>query len=129
MGLFKRKEKQQIEEKQIDRNEKRYIIPYSRHFKGFKIFHVVVYGNDETETNSKLLCERDISNSTFEFICFNEDTKHFQGRMCAIYIDGLKAGVIFDNEQIKQIENGQILKIHVEKKGDYRFTYFVKYAD
>lgn len=129
MGLFKRKEKQQIEEKQIDRNEKRYIIPYSTHFKGFKIFPVIVYGNNETEKNNELLCNKEILNPTFEFICFNEETNHFKGRMCLIYIDGLKAGAIFDNEQIKQIENGHILKVHVEKKNDYRLRFFVKYAD
>ena len=49
--------------------------------------------------------------------------------MCCVYIDGLKVGAIFDEEQIKHIENGQIIKIHVEKKNALRFTYFVKYIE
>lgn len=129
MGLFKHKETKQSEQKQIDRNEKRYNISYSTHFKGFKTFPVVVHGNEETEKNNKLLLNNDFSNSVFEFVCYDENTQKYNGRVCNVFIDNLKVGSVFDEEQIKQIETGQIVKIHVEKKNNERLTYFVKYAD
>jgi hypothetical protein len=129
MGLFNRKQKTIEQKQEFEKDEKKYIIPYSKGWRGFKKFPVVVYGDEETENNNRILCKQDVSNCTFEFVCFNEKTIYYDGRMCLIYIDGVKVGAIYDNEQIQQIENGQIEKIHVENKTDYRFSYFVKYKE
>ena len=130
MGIFKRKTKEVEEKQEFERNEKRYILPYSKNFRGFKRFAFVVFGDETSEQNNKQLLNNDFSNCTFEFVCFNCETKYFKGRMTNIFIDGLKIGAIFENEQISDIENGQIEKIHVEKDiNRERLTLFVKYKE
>ena len=127
MGIFKRKQNK-IEE--IKTDEKKYIIPYSKGFKGFKRFPFVVHGDEISEQNNKKILNNDISNSDIEFICFNCKTSKFDGRLTQIFIDGLQIGAIFENEQINLIENGQIEKIHFEKDlTRERLILFVKYKE
>ena len=130
MGLFKRKEKQQIEEKpKLNRNEMHYIIPYSKNFRGFKKFGVSVYGNETSEKNNKELLNKDLSKSKFEFVCFNS-FEHYIGRMAILYIDGLQVGAVFDNDLLSDIENRRIEKIHTEPKElNERLIFLVKYKE
>ncbi len=127
MGLFKKKEKEpQTQTKISEENKKIYIIPYSKHFKGFKNFPVVVFGNDVSMENSEKLYNCDVSNYEFKFVCLNSYNNN--GRFAFVYINNMQVGSVFDIEQINAIENGRIEKIHVEKKeNDKRFSFFVKY--
>lgn len=117
--LFKKKEKSSID-------EKRYVIPYSKNYRKFKHFIVSVHGNNLAEKNNSILLNKDLSNSQFEFVCFNYDN----GRMAQLLIDGMIVGAVFENEQIQAIENGLIEQIHSEIKQEQgRLTFFVKYKE
>lgn len=115
MGLFKKKP-----------IEKTYQIPYSSHFRGFKHFIVNVYKNPEAEKNNRFFINIDLSDSIFEFCCF--DTQY--GRKAKVLIDGKEVGTISDPEQIESIEKGMIKEIHAHKKdNEERLTFFVKYKE
>lgn len=128
MGLFFKKTKKEIiaNPEEIITNKKNYPIHYSNHFKGFKKFAFVVYGNDEAMENNEVLCSKDLSNSTFEFLCQNCKTKYFDGRMALLYLNGIKIGAIFDENELEIIENNQIEKVHLEPGADKRLHLFVK---
>lgn len=116
MGLFKK----------IQKSDEliRYSIPYSKNFRGFKRFPVSVHGNKEAEKNNKIFCQNDFSNSTFEFVFDNKND--FVG----IYIDGLNAGTIFDEDIVNAIKANKIAAIHAEiKSGEERLTYYIKYKE
>ena len=103
-----------------------YRIPYSNSFKGFKHFIVNVYKNPEAEKNNHLFINIDLSDSIFEFVCF--DTEY--GRKAKVLIDEKEVGTISDSEQLEAIEKGKIEKIHAHKKdNDDRLTFFVKYKE
>lgn len=115
MSLFKKKPIEKI-----------YQIPFSNHFKGFKHFIVNVYKNPEAEKNNRLFVNIDLSDSVFEFSCF--DTEY--GRKAKVLIDGKEVGTISDPEQIESVEKGLIEKIHAHKKeNEDRLTFFVKYKE
>lgn len=110
MFLFKKKKEEPKQMSIVE--EKRYPIPYSKGFKGFKKFRVVVFGNEESEKNMNYFYNKDLSNSVFEFVCKQENDY----KLMCLYIDNLKVGAIFDDDQIYAIENGLIEKIHAEPK-------------
>ena len=111
---------------EFTKDEKRYIIPYSKRFKGFKHFIVTVHGYEIAEKNNLAILDKDLSNSQFEFVCFNYEN----GRMAQLLIDGLNVGAVFEESQINAIENGLIEMIHSEvKQNQERLTYFVKYKE
>lgn len=115
MSLFKKKS-----------NDKIYQIPYSNSFRGFKHFIVNVYKNAEAEKNNLLFINIDLSDSIFEFFCF--DTEY--GRKAKVLIDSKEVGTISDSEQLAAIEQGKIEKIHTHKKdNEDRLTFFVKYKE
>lgn len=109
MVLFKKKKEEQKSEFIIN---KKYKIPYSKGFKGFKKFQVVVHGDKESENNMNYFYDKDLSNATFEFaeIIENDCSK------IILFINDLKVGMIWDDDQISAIKNDLIEKIHAEPK-------------
>lgn len=109
MFLFKKKKEEQKSELIINN---KFNIPYSKGFKGFKKFQVVVHGDKESEKNMNYFYDKDLSNATFEFadIFENGCSKIF------LYINGLKVGMIWNDDQINAIKNELIEKIHAEPK-------------
>ena len=132
MFLFKKKKE---DPKQISIvEEKRYPIPYSKGYRGFKSFQVSVYGYEESEKNMRYFYDKDLSNSVFEFVSTTDNDY----KLMCLYIDNLKVGAIFDPNQVYAIENGLIEKIHAEPKKEivlgnkcteerHRLSIFVKY--
>lgn len=110
--FFKKKKKQQPIKKPVVTHVKNYEIPYSRNFRGFKRFHMRVHGDEVAEKNSELLYNKDLSGSTFKFVCYNTEWE----RVADLYVDSLKVGTVYDSDQIFAIENGLIEKIHSEPK-------------
>ena len=105
------------------------------HYRGFKRFHMVVYGDKESEMNNERFSE-DLSGHEIKFIKDTYDGKLFY----KVYIDGLKVGAIFDEDQIRIIENGCIDAVyaHVEeqiamdykgKKNRHRIKLLIKRND
>ena len=122
MGLFTKKEKK-IEN---DNNLKTYTIPFSNSFRGFHHFLVSVHNNKEAEKNNQFFLNVDLSDSEFVFVCMGEK----DNRIAKLLIDGLEMGTIFNPEQINDIENGKIEKIHARpKENEDRLTFFVKYKE
>lgn len=118
------------------KNKKEYEIPYSKNFRGFKRFHVVVHGYEESEKNNEKLYNQDLSSMTIKFICFNGQ----QGRMAFLYADNYKLGAVFDDDQLYAIEHKKIEKIHFEPKEEvviekrttktrHRISVLVKYKE
>lgn len=129
--FFSKKNKPVIQ----DSNEKSYQIPYSKGFKGFKWFPIVVHGDKESEENNEKMFNSDFSTSAFIFKCFDDSSKN---RTAILYINNGKMGAIFEPTQIHAIENGMIEKIHIEPKEEnivgssgtetrHRISVFVKY--
>lgn len=117
--------------------KKVYEIPYSKGFRGFKRFLLTVHGDEESEKNNEKLYNKDFSCSKFEFVCFNYDGLN---RVAVLYIDGVKMGCVYAEDQIREIETGKIEKIHIEpreetiigkKKNEvrHRISVLVKYKD
>lgn len=115
---------------------KEYTIPYSKNFRGFKRFRVVVHGNKEAEINNEKYYDKDFSDSSFIFKCFNDE---YGNRMAHLLIDGQLMGSVFDPDQLFAIENGLIEKIHIEPEEEvilgnkrtetrHRIRALVKYA-
>ena len=111
MGLFGKKHQPAPQPKQIDKHVKVYRIPYSKGFRGFKKFPIVMHGIKDAEANQRILHDKDISNSTFEFVCMDGD---FGVRFARFYIDGMLAGAVYDAELVHEIENVWIEQIHAE---------------
>ena len=112
--LFKKKKKPApAQPKPIARNEKVYEMPYSKGFRGFKRFAMSVHNDKEAETNNEKLYNNDFSGSRFQFVCF---TDQYNSRVAALYINGVKMGNVYDQNQVYAIEHGLIEKIHVEPK-------------
>ena len=129
MGIFKRKIKEIEVKQEFERNEKKYTIKVSSHFKGFKRFPVVIHGNETSEQNNDFFLKTSLDNTTlFEFVVFNEKTISFEGRMSLVFINNRQVGAVFDPEQIQAIENNMIEKIHIETSGD-KLKFFVKYKE
>ena len=133
--LFGKKRKPQL--KSIQRDEKSYIIPYSKGFRGFKRFPMRVHGDRVSEKNNESLYNNDFSCSSFKFVCFNDDSGN---RVAFLYIDGYKMGTIYDSEQLYAIEHEMIEMIHIEPKEEsiigskktetrHRISVLVKYSD
>lgn len=121
----------------FDRDMKEYQFPYSKGFRGFKRFNLIVHGNEESEKNNEKYYKNDFSNSTFMFKCFNYDAGQ---RVAQLFIDGHQIGAVFDDNMIYAIENGLIEKVHVEPREDFilgdkctevrhRITLLVKYVN
>lgn len=103
-----------------------FIIPYSKHFKGFKTFPVVVHGYKEAEFNNSYFMDYDYSCEVFRFVPGRYDN----GKMMTLFIGNRNVGAIFDQDQIKTIESGKIDKIHAERKvSDKRLRYFVHFKE
>lgn len=138
--LFKKKPKPTVKKvpaaPKFNEDIKEYQIPYSKNFRGFKKFKLVVYGSDEQMKNNEKYYNKDFSASTFVFKCFNYEPGK---RMAHLIIDGLQMGAVFDPDQLFAIENGLIEKIHIEPDEEYilgdkktevrhRIRVIVKYA-
>lgn len=132
MFLFKKKNEKPKQNTFVE--EKRYLIPYSKGFRGFKKFSVSVHGYEESEKNMNYFYDKDLSNSVFEFVSF----KGKDSKLMCLFIDDLKVGAVFNDAQIYAIENGLIEKIHAEPKEEiiggtketeirHRLSIFVKY--
>ena len=130
--LFKRKSVSET----AQNNEKTYEFPFSRSFRGFKRFPIIVYGDKESEENNERLYKNNFSSSIFTFVCSNFETM----RKAVLFIDGNKIGTVFDEKQVYAIENKQIELIHVEPKEQevvgsdgtqirHGLTVFVKYKN
>lgn len=129
MGIFKHKDKRTEETPSIERNEKRYIIKVSSHFRGFQRFPVVIHGNETSEQNNDFFLNTSLDNTTlFEFVVFYERTIAFEGRMALVFINNKQVGAVFDTEQIQAIENDLIEKIHIVTSED-KIKFFVKYRE
>jgi hypothetical protein len=117
-------------------NSKSFEIPYAQHFKGFKRFPMRTHGDNESENNNEALYGKDLSALSFKFVCSGSGSN----RIACLYADNFKIGTIYESEQIKAIEHGQIEKIHLEPKEEviigkngnevrHRFTVLVKYKE
>ena len=131
--LFKRKTAPEI----VSNNEKTYEFPFSKSFRGFKQFPLVVQGNREAEDNNKRMYNMDFTNSKIKFTVLNYNPTD---RMAILFVDDCRMGVVFDADQVNAIENGSIEKIHFEPRETnitgngktetrYRIAVFVKYKD
>ncbi len=118
------------------KNKKEYEIPYSKNFRGFKRFHVVVYGDKESERNNENLYKQDLSSMLIKFICFDSQN----GRIAFLYAGKYKIGAVFDEDQIYAIEHKKVEKIHFEPKEEniigkrtnetrHRISVLVKYKE
>lgn len=67
------------------------------HYKGFKAFPMVVYGNDEAMKNNKALNSTDLAGKT---ISFQKESNYVK-----VIIDNLWVGTIFDSEQIESLKD------------------------
>lgn len=83
----------------------------SEHFKGFKKFPMVVYGNKEAEKNNALLVGQRLPGRK---IVFNEITSRNNTNYFSVSIDGLIVGAIFDDSQIQSLKNGMIEKVYAK---------------
>ena len=130
MAFFKKSPKQTP----VSNPETVYTIPYSKGFRGFKRFPIVVHGDPVSEQNNELLFDKDLSSSVFKFIC----SDYTGGRMAQLFIDDKKVGAVFDPEQVQSVENNLIEQIHVEPREEpvisstgtvilHRLTILVKY--
>lgn len=128
MGLFGKKKQEEP-----DLHEKRYAIPYSKHFRGFKKYHVTVYGYEEAMKNNKYFCSIPLDDLNVEFVCLDMTDRVKPKRMAKVFINGLNVGAIFESgepKKIADIENGEIVAVHVEKdENEQRLKFFVKYRD
>ena len=115
-------------------NDKIFQIPYSKGFRGFKRFPMVVHGDKEAEKNNESLYGKDLSGSIFEIMYSPKDKK------ACLYIDKLKAGTFYDADQLQSIGNGLIEMIHIEPKDEvvivkdgsitrHRMSVLVKYKE
>lgn len=131
--FFQKKNKPVIK----DSNEKSYQIPYSKGFRGFKRFPIVIHGDKESEDNNEKLFGADFSTAAYIFKCFDDSSNN---RTACLYIDNHKMGAIFDPDQVHAIENGMIEKIHIEPKEEnivgsngtetrHRVSVLVQYKD
>lgn len=146
MGLFSKKPKTQpidIKEEEVeDFHEKRYRIPYTKNFRGYKKFFVKAKGNEEAERNNKELnkselfseiCKSKILPPLVEFVCFDRQFSNPPERMAQVFINGLLVGAVFiDDEQnrVEAIENETIEAVHIEQnhEGEY-LQFIVKYKE
>lgn len=146
MGLFSKKPKTQpivIKEEEVeDFHEKRYRIPYTRNFRGYKKFFVKAKGNEESERNNKELnkselfkeiCKSKILPPLVEFVCFDQQFSNPPERMAQVFINGLLVGAVFieeEQDRVEAIEKGIIEAVHIEQnpEGEY-LQFIVKYKD
>lgn len=134
MGLFSGKPKAAESKEEInDFHEKRYAIPYSKSFRGFKKYHVTIHGYEEAEKNNRYFCSIPLDDLNVEFVCLDMKDRVKPERMAKILINGLNVGAIFSNgdaKKISEIEEGEIIAIHVEKdENEQRLKFFAKYKD
>lgn len=109
MFLFKKKKEEPIPDCII---KKKHLIPYSKGFRGFKKFQVVVHGDKESEKNMDYFYDKDLSEATFEFI---EVVENGYDKIL-LYINNLKVGLIWNDDQIYAVKNDLIERIHSEPK-------------
>lgn len=109
-------------------------IPYSKGFRGFKRFPMVVHGDKESEKNNESLYGKDLSGSVFEIVFSPKNKK------ACLYIDKLKVGTFYNDDQIQSIAAGLIEMIHIEPKDEvvivkdgsitrHRLSVLVKYNE
>lgn len=147
MGLFSSKQKskpEQVEEKEEikDYHEKRYSIPYTRNFRGYKKFFVKARGNADAEHNNqelnksdlfKEICKSKLLPPYVEFLCFDREYSDPPERMAKVFVNGLLVGALFPDEEenrVAAIENGLIEAIHIEQDSERDYLQFIaKYKD
>ena len=131
MGLFSKKAKTVEQANKVkDLHEKRYSIPYSKNFRGFKKFPIWVHGNEEAMKNNKILCKMELTDPKVVFVCMDQENVHPKTRMALVFVDDIKAGAVFvsDEDRVSPIENGLIEAVHIEKDmNEERLRFFVKY--
>ena len=104
----------------------------AKHFKGFKKFPMVVYGNSEREQNNESLKNVSLPGRSIVFV------KNRQG--VDVFIDNLFVGAIFDHGQIKALEQGTIESVFAKVEDEtvigkrktetrHRVFLFVKYKE
>lgn len=134
--FFKKKARIAPTKTSFNLDMKEYQVPYSKGFRGFKTFPLVVYGKEEIMANNEKYYNKDFSNSTFVFKCYNCENGE---RAASLYIDGVIMGTAFRPDQLFAVENDLIEKIHIEPEeevvlGDkrtetrHRIRALVKYA-
>lgn len=145
MGLFSSKPKSKpvdSADETKDYHEKRYRIPYTKNFRGYKKFYVKARGNEESEKNNselnkselfKELCKSKLLPPLVEFVCFDWEYTYPPERMAQVFINGVLVGAVFADEnenRVAAIEDGLIEAIHIEQDPERDWLQFiVKYKD
>lgn len=90
---------------------KEYAFELSSGFRGYKKFHITVYGNAEAENNNELLKDADLKHKP---IVFRESQADNGKLFLQVRIDGMLVGSIFDDTQIKDMASGRITAVYAK---------------
>ena len=109
----------------------------SDHFKGYKRFPMVVYGHKESESNNQKYELSKLPGRTISFVLSkSKDNALYY----SVLIDGDKVGAIFDDEQIKSLQEDKIVSVFAKNETETivekeritsrnRIRLFVKYKE
>ena len=91
---------------------KRYSFAQAPGFKGFKKFHIVVYGDAESERNNVLLKDSKMEGRTITFLEGKAET--YKEPFWLVYVDEKKIGSVFNPEQVAQISNQAFDAVYIK---------------
>lgn len=117
----------------------RFTYVLQKHFRGYKRFHITIYGDKEAERNNEKL-SGDLAGKSLTFVetisnSFTEP-KHYY----IVYLDDMRVGAIYNEEQVYYLSNLLITAVYakVEEELDFenkkeitrkRIRLFVKYSE
>ena len=137
MGLFSKKTKP-VEDKAPELRTFSFVL--KDHFRGYKRFPISIYGDPEAVQNNEML-SGDLSGRSIKFVEAISDAFTEPKHYYIIYLDDIKVGHLFDDEQIEKLNNNQILEVYarIEEKEylnkkkktetEKRIKLFVKYSE
>ena len=79
-------------------------------FRGFKRFRLTVHGITDAEQNAEKLKDADLKNAEISFKVFLDEHKT---EFANVYINGLRVGIIWDEEEIQSIKKKAFDKVYV----------------
>lgn len=134
MGLFDILKKQNKGERQA----KQYDFIQASGFRGFKKYHMTVYGDAVAEANNERLCNAVTKGMRISFVEGKSD--NYKDPFLLVFLDGQKIGAIFDVDQVEAMTNGRIEAVYVKFEAEtivgndktitrHRARLFVKYCE
>lgn len=113
----------------------RFTYVLQKHFRGYKRFYMVVYGDKESERNNEKF-SGDLSGKEITFV-ESYNPKHYY----AVYLDNKKIGAIFDQNEVEQLTTLMITAVYAKVEEETvidkiqgaitrkRIRLFVKYSE